>query len=186
MPQSDLNLVPKEVRDEAQKSKALNSINISGVAFFVICIAALVGSFVYETLLLRQVAAIKIKGEETKKEILLLKDTEARVRILSEKSKSLEKIFARRLFYSELLKKLKNVTPENIAIEELLVVSPKEIRISGSTSGFVALSDFLQKIVEEKEVFKSTSEQTASTDKQSGKTNFSVTVFLKENFLNKE
>lgn len=185
MPKSDLNLVPQEVMKERESQRTAGSLSVLSLAFFVLCVLIVSGAFLYETIIIRQVNAIESKEKAMTEELVTLKDVEMKVRSFEFKTKNLSTVFGKRLYFSKLLSKVKELTPDGVAIDELFEVSPTEINLSGTTQGYLSIASFMEALSSDKEFVEKVLGPSASTDRQTGQTKFTITVILKLDALKK-
>ena len=185
MPKNGLNLVPQEVVKDRESARTTSSLSVLSLVFFVLCVFFVSGAFIYETIVIRQVNAIKKKEEAMTQELASLKDLEVRVRSFEVKTKNLTTVFGKRLYFSKLLSKIKELTAEEVVLSELFEVSPTEINLSGSTQGYLSIAKFMESLASDADFVDKVLGPSASTDRQTGQTKFTLTVILKPDALKK-
>lgn len=184
--QTDVNLLPEQVKKERKTTKVFHKVTLVSVVIFSLLLLLSLGIFLYSSNLQSNEKKLdsQIKKELTKLESFSF--IEELAQKISVRSTQLNQILSTRSNYSILLREISNITPPQISIETLTSDSARKVTISGEAQGYIDLAKFLEAVAnssKEGGKFSSVTLNSVSLDRQTGVAKFSLSIFLEKGAL---
>lgn len=186
MVQRDINLLPKELKEQKQTEKVKTSLGNISMAIFGICaILAVLAS----VLLIN----FKLGSDKGTKDLARLQEkikdlelVEGEANRLESKILSTSKIIAAKNKYSVLLTNFSKASPDEVVISSLTTFGDNKVSVSGTVQSYLVLSKFITSLMDPAiggKVFGSADLTGASLDDVSGKIRFSMILYIKKDAL---
>lgn len=175
MPES-INLIPHEEKQVQVTAQAVKLSTVVTIFLFLI-VAAVSGFFYYRIYTLKaQSKDLDFKITAHRAAITELATIEITARNLDARYQALSGIYGSRVYFSKLLKEVKDRTPSSVVIDSFTIIPGNKITINGTSQSYISIADFINKLAEADSVFTDVSLNSVNLEKSTNRIGFYVMV----------
>ncbi|MCL5004086.1 MAG: PilN domain-containing protein [Patescibacteria group bacterium] len=187
MPESEINLLPEELKEIKKKEEVKSSVGNLALAF--LGLSVLLSVISSGILIQLKVSEASVKSSittETQKinDLSSIQNAANRTQL---KIAALSTIIGSQKHYSLLLETLAKASPVDISVTSLSTYGDNNVSLSGTSLSYQVLSKFITSLLDPSlgggKIFSSVDITSASLDTVSGKIRFSITIHVKEGGL---
>jgi Tfp pilus assembly protein PilN len=175
MPES-INLIPHEEKQVQVTAQAVRLSTVVTIFLFVI-VAAVSGFFYYRIYTLKNLSkSLDTKITSHRAEITTLAPIEITARNLDARYQSLSSIYSSRVYFSKLLKEVKDRTPSSVVIDAFTIIPGNKITVNGTSQSYISIAEFINKLAESNSVFTDVSLNSVNLEKSTNRVGFYIMV----------
>jgi len=183
-----INLLPHEAAKKEAQERVRRVSSLGAIALLVGVGAISTGVFIFRMMASREVAALEKKIKEQRERIVAQKDIELKALTLEKKMEVLGGVLTNAPHFSVLMGTLQSLTPAEVSITNLSVLSAERATISGVATSYLGLARFIRSLRDPASGGKFFSEvdlRSVSLDAQGGLVKFSLETDLVPKSLRK-
>ena len=178
-----INLIPQEEQQEQQKTKVVRVSTIFSI--IVLIVVGLVSGYFYYSISVQKTTLKGLERDITglRSNIKDLSEIEIVARNLDAKYKALVSIYSAKPYYSVLLEEFARRVPQSVTVTTLSIEQENTITISGTGTDYLAISDFVKSLKENKfddasvnGIFSDVALNSVNLDKASGKAQYFIVI----------
>ncbi len=178
-----INLIPRQVKEEREKSFWKKSSLWGSVTIMVGVAAISAGVIIFKFSLQRDIKALESDIDLEEGKIKAQQEVELKVRDLSKRAGEAGRILERSNRYSRVLDKVTALMPDRVTLSKMSMRETESAQVSGKARSYIDLARFIDAIQRDEELLTGLQLRSVNLDTQTGNVNFDLEVTVSKEAL---